>query len=254
MKKLISMLMCFCMVITVSSIVPTTIEAKSKKVKVSKPKISSVTRVDTTTLKIKWKKVSSVKGYQIYYKQSGGKYKKLATLGKSKSFYTHKKLKVNKKYFYKIRAYKVKNGKKYYSKFSSVKALKTTNYLLALTQPYAKGGECCYVVNSPDSFYMGSERYTNGLTIAWADYFCAFNLKGKYSKISFTCGNVDGYTEEGALHVLSDGECVKTIIVEECGLPKKYVIDIEKAAKLEFRTDSSSRNTIIGIGNIKVYK
>ena len=57
-------------------------------------------------------------------KKSSG-YKKVATIKKWKKItYTKKKLKKNKKYYFKVRAYKTVEGKKYYSAYSKVKAVK----------------------------------------------------------------------------------------------------------------------------------
>ena len=78
-------------------------------------------------LKVKWKKVSGVTGYQIQYGLK--KYfknakkvtvKKAATVSK-----TVKKLKAKKKYFVRIRAYKKAGGKVYYSGWTKAKAVKT---------------------------------------------------------------------------------------------------------------------------------
>lgn len=68
---------------------------------------------------ITWKKVSGATGYEIYSstKQKSG-YKKIATV--TGSSYTNKKLTGNKKYYYKVRAYKTIKGKKTYGSFSEV--------------------------------------------------------------------------------------------------------------------------------------
>lgn len=76
--------------------------------------------------KISWKKIKGVTGYEVYRstKKSSG-YKKVATIKKaSTTSYTNKKLKKNKKYYFKVRAYKTVNGKKLYSSYSSPKQVK----------------------------------------------------------------------------------------------------------------------------------
>lgn len=72
---------------------------------------------------IKYKKVKNAHGYEIYRstkKKSG--YKKITDT--KKTSYKNKKLKSKKKYYYKVRAYRIVNGKKYYSSYSSVKSVK----------------------------------------------------------------------------------------------------------------------------------
>jgi C1A family cysteine protease len=65
-----------------------------------------------------WKKTAGAKGYEVYRSgKKNGTYKKVATV--KNCSYTDKKLKKNTTYYYKIRAYKSSNGKKFYGKFSS---------------------------------------------------------------------------------------------------------------------------------------
>ena len=92
---------------------------------VSKPlkvNLTSAKNVKTKSLKIKWKKVKGTKGYEIWYStkkdfKSGVK-KKIT----SKLNITIKKLKKNKRYYVKVRAYKLSKGKKLYGSFSKTKS------------------------------------------------------------------------------------------------------------------------------------
>ena len=85
------------------------------------PKIKSVKAVNSSTLKITWKKVSGANGYVVYRATAPkGKYKKVKTVKKGTKL-TNSKLKKGKKYYYKVRAYKKIDKKKYYSKYSKVK-------------------------------------------------------------------------------------------------------------------------------------
>ncbi|MDO5292185.1 MAG: PQQ-binding-like beta-propeller repeat protein [bacterium] len=90
--------------------------------KITKAKASSRSKVSLT-----WKKVSYASGYEIYQAtKKNGTYKKVATINKGKT--TNKtitKLKKNKAYYYKVRAYRVVNKKKVYSNFSGIKSVKT---------------------------------------------------------------------------------------------------------------------------------
>lgn len=72
-----------------------------------------------------WKKKANITGYQIYRKTGNGKYKLVKTIKKANvDKWTDKSVKSKKTYCYKIRAYKVKNKVKTYSRFSSVKKVK----------------------------------------------------------------------------------------------------------------------------------
>lgn len=223
---------------------------------VGTPKNLSVSIIDTNTLKIKWSKANYASGYALYAKVSGGSYKKIATLNSSTTTYTHKKLQVGKKYFYKVCAIRKVGDKTYYGKFSNVQGIKTTNYLMDLVKPYSTFCYREYV--SPYSFKMGGDDYTNGFTLienyASTDGSVAFNLKSKYRRISFVVGHVDGSTADTVLYIMSDNACVKTCKIKGNDLPKKYTIDIENASKLEFKLVNADWNAGIGIAEIKVYK
>ncbi len=75
-------------------------------------------------IKLSWTKVSDAKGYEIYRATSkNGTYKLIKTT--TKTSFKNEKLADGKNYFYKVRAYKVVDGKKVYGDFSSVKKMIT---------------------------------------------------------------------------------------------------------------------------------
>ena len=94
--------------------------------KVTKP--AKVTGISIKTgkskqLKLTWKKVSSASGYQVVY-ATDSKFKKgkdtITITKKTQTTKLLKKLKKNKKYYVKVRAYKKVNGKKVYGSWSKV--------------------------------------------------------------------------------------------------------------------------------------
>lgn len=79
-------------------------------------------------IKVKWKKVKGIKGYQIQYstnKKFKKKNKKKLVKKNKKTTITLRKLKSKKKYYVRIRTYIVKNGVKQYSKWSGKKSKRT---------------------------------------------------------------------------------------------------------------------------------
>ena len=93
--------------------------------KTTTPKISKVT-AGKKKATVKWSKVTGATGYEIYMstKKSSG-YKKVGTNTKNnKISYTKTKLKRKKKYYFKVRTYRIVNGKKVYSSYSNVKYVK----------------------------------------------------------------------------------------------------------------------------------
>lgn len=108
-----------------------TVKAKSNSTSVAKPKIAqtkitNLKNVKTKKIKLTWKKIKSVNGYQIRY-ATNKKFKKaeFKTVKTNKTKLTIKKLKM-KKYYVQVRAYKVVNGEKVYGKWSKRKSFKIT--------------------------------------------------------------------------------------------------------------------------------
>lgn len=113
----------------------TTTEKKSTKTS-SKKKVQTikvkgvagfkVTSKTKKTVQAKWKKTKGISGYQLQY-TTNSKFKKgikTKVYAKTKTSVKLKKLKSKKKYYFRIRAYKVVNGKKVYSKWNSKKAVR----------------------------------------------------------------------------------------------------------------------------------
>ena len=99
-------------------------EAKSMLTKPAAPTKFSVT-ADRTTAKLTWEKVSSGNGYEIYMANSrNGSYSKVKNTTYSATFYSKTGLTKGKRYYFKMRAYKITGtGAKVYSGYSSIKAV-----------------------------------------------------------------------------------------------------------------------------------
>lgn len=96
------------------------------KIVPKKVSLRSVKNTAKRTITVKWQVDNSVSGYEIYRstrKKTG--YKKIYTVkGAYYDGMRNWKLKKKKTYYYKVRAYKVVDGKKYYGAFSKVKFAK----------------------------------------------------------------------------------------------------------------------------------
>lgn len=108
----------------------TTTVTNNKVTETIKTVLSKVTNLKVKNKKnkkavITWKKVKNADGYQIYRAtKKSGKFKKIKTVkGNRVVKYTNTKLKKNKKYYYKVRAYRTVKGKKVYSAFSTTKKI-----------------------------------------------------------------------------------------------------------------------------------
>lgn len=98
------------------------IEILKTTVPIKKPKQVKNVKVISNKKKIiiKWKKQKYITGYQVKIGRNNKitKNKKVITINKNKNKIVFKDLKANKKYFVKVRAYKVINGKKYWGVWS----------------------------------------------------------------------------------------------------------------------------------------
>ena len=102
---------------TTPPIVTTT--AKPAKVKAVKLKANK------RKLNVSWKKVSGATGYEVLSATNNKFTKNKKTVTVKKNKVTLKKLKPKKKYFVKVRAYKLASGRKYFGKWSKVVKKKT---------------------------------------------------------------------------------------------------------------------------------
>lgn len=88
------------------------------------PTISKIT-AGKRKITLTWKDVSGESGYQIYMSTSlKGTYSKIATPKTNTTSYTKIGLSTGKTYYFKIRSYRIVNGKTIYSSFSGVKYMK----------------------------------------------------------------------------------------------------------------------------------
>ena len=250
MKKLsLKKLSCLLLVLicAVTCITLPAIDASAKVVKPSKVAISALSRYNKSTVGLRWKKASRAKGYQVYMKTNGGKFKKIKTT--SGRYLKKSGLKINSSYYFKVRAYTKYKGKTYYGAFSNVRKIKMTSYvfLVDVIEPYAKS--CYYAYQGAESLYMGGKPYYKSFEMYWGGY-AIFNLQGKFSKISFYYGGMDGYDDDMSAIFYEDGEWVKTINRKYTALPRYYSINVKNTYQFKIETEAGGHSCF---GNVKLY-
>lgn len=99
-------------------------KVKSAVPKLKTPEITEVKCKSIQSLQVKWKKVYGCDGYEIYRSGNPNKnFKKIKDCsGSNTLYYVDGQRTCGTKYYYKIRAYKVVNGKKIYSTYSGKKS------------------------------------------------------------------------------------------------------------------------------------
>ncbi|MCC8101802.1 MAG: transglutaminase-like superfamily [Clostridiales bacterium] len=94
--------------------------------KLEQVSLASCYAKSSTSVYLKWAQTDGAQGYYIYRKESGGSMKQIATVsGGSTLTYTDNSVQANKKYYYRVRAYR-KSG-------STVKTGKASDYLKVST-------------------------------------------------------------------------------------------------------------------------
>ncbi len=102
-----------------------TLYAKWEKVKAAKVNVISAKNNKAGQIQVKYKKVSGIKGYEITYSTDRKFKKSVVKKTTNRTSYTIKKLKKNKTYYIRIRAYCMDSvGKKVYGRYSTVKKVK----------------------------------------------------------------------------------------------------------------------------------
>lgn len=87
---------------------------------------ATLTKKSSTSITVKWTKVTGANGYEIYRATSkNGTYKKIKTVTKGATVsYVNTGCKKSTRYYYKVRAYRTVSGKKVFGSYSAVKNLK----------------------------------------------------------------------------------------------------------------------------------
>lgn len=215
MKKRILAFMLILLVVFASA--PVTSLAASD---ISSPKLSSVTAVSTTSIKVKWNKVTDAKGYAIYRQKAKGDYKKIKTITKGDATsFTDKGLSDATLYFYKIQAY---NSQQTYSVDSNVKSaytlkrkfktnitkLNSSSNTVSLKWKKVKGANGYEIYQKRGSgTYKKIKTITNGSTLSYV----ARNLSGN-TKYSYKIRTYQKKDSNKIFGEFSDVKSVKTDI------------------------------------------
>ena len=260
MKKLsLKKLSCLLLVLicAVTCVTLPAIDASAKVVKPSKVAISALSRYNKSTVGLRWKKASRAKGYQVYMKTNGGKFKKIKTT--SGRYLKKSGLKINSSYYFKVRAYTKYKGKTYYGAFSNVRKIKMTSYvyLVDVMEPYVKYSSWAYTVyKGSSSFIMGGNRYYHGFVLGsnyGDDAFAIYNFNGKYSRISFVLGATGDSDSDREIVISCDDEIEKIISKKEHELPKQYSINVQDTYKFEINSNKPYWAGDLGFGNVRLY-
>ena len=153
------------------------IMVQSQNIKTVLPKLTAKS-YSYSKIKLSWDKVDGVSGYQIYRAtKKSGKYSRIATVSAEKTEYINTKLTCGKTYYYKLRAYEVKSGKKVYSKYSkNISCYAKPSKVKNASVNFSVGGISYFNINwdkvSGASGYQLQFKPGNG---EWSTYYREYN-------------------------------------------------------------------------------
>ncbi len=104
-------------------------------------------------------------------------------------------------------------------------------------------------------FYMGSQKYNRGFTIAGVESSgeAYFNLDGKYSSLSGLVGNLDDINYGTTFAVYGDDKLLSTLEIEGAALPKEFSIDVSGVRQLKIiatKKDMIPSGFKVGFANV----
>ncbi len=123
------------------------------------PILSSVRCFKSEKNVISWKKTGGAKGYSVYKKIVGGKYRKIADVNGNTTAYTDKDIKVGKTYAYKICATSTEGIKSGYSKEKTVRVLNLKKPMVALTYDDGPSGDATTRILNTLEKYNGKATF-----------------------------------------------------------------------------------------------
>lgn len=172
------------------------IMVQSQNIKTVLPKLTAKS-YSYSKIKLSWDKVDGASGYQIYRAtKKSGKYARIATVSAEKTAYINTKLTCGKTYYYKLRAYQVKNDKKVYSKYSTKIS--------------------CYA--KPNKVKNVNADYDNNWGIRWSKvsgasgYQLQYNRSGEGWKYYWRTPSYDGKYNGGWVNIYAQGYDGKNIL------------------------------------------
>lgn len=184
---------------------------------------------------LNWSQVKNASGYLIYRKNSINDYHLIGN-AYNNLYKDSATLDLNTTYTYKIIPYIYSNGKKLQRKGKTISVLTDKKaYLLDLVKPYEKPSWY-----KEESCIMGGEKYFHGFTcMGYGEEgygnVTSFNLKGKYKKLSFDAGILDGDSNKNNANIFiyEDGELISQFEINSGKLPQHYTVDVSNCIQLK---------------------
>lgn len=148
-----------------------------------------------SSVTLKWKKAKNVSGYRLYYSTArNGKYKSV-DLSSSKTSYTFGNLEKKTGYYYKIRAYKTKSGKKTFGKTSKIFTAVTKR---GKTQTFTVQYKKLKIYKHAGESYA-STAYLQKKDKVTLNYWTQDKNGRKWAKVTYKPSNTSGYVKASGL-------------------------------------------------------
>ena len=122
-------------------------------------------------------------------------------------------------------------------------------------EPYEYKGTI-YKNDKEKNFTMAGQTFNTGIVLNRSDgAYILFNNSGKYEKMKFTVGHLDGYNrDELKIRINYDGEEAEVFTIKPSALPTEYELDISGVTGIEITLDYSMYKSLIGFTDFYMYK
>ena len=231
-----------------------------------KPDVASIQVVaaNYNTITVSWKKIDGCSGYTVYRSaQADGKYKAVKTLSSAnKLSYKDTGLSTGQTYYYKVRAYVKKGGKKIYGEYSGVKnatpvlgkptglyATSVDNNQIKLTWDAVAGAETYTVLRSTSEH----GKYKIATEICSTNSYVDVNVavgKTYYYKVYAVRGEFVSETTDCVSVVSASIELSTTSVVIKTGTSVKITATVKPAGVIAWTSSDSKIAVVSSDGTI----
>lgn len=236
---------------------------KSKQVVPAKPTIQAVS-ANYNTVTVSWKKVDGSSGYKVYRAaEENGTYKAVKTITSANTLsYKNTNLTTGQTYYYKVRAYVNKGGKKIYGAYSDVKsatpvlgkptglqASATDSNQIKLTWNKVAGAETYTVLRSTAQ----NGPYKIATEICDTNSYLDTNIKTGttyYYKVFAVRGNVVSETTDCVTAVASTLELSVSSVTIKTGSSIKVTATVKPSGLVSWTSDNSTVAVVSSDGTI----
>lgn len=222
----------------------------ASKVKQIKPEDFSAASYNYTKIKTTWDEIPGIDGYIVYRATSkDGKFTKAYTTDNpEKTYYINTNRITGKTYYYKMRGFKVINGKTYYTKYSAVDSAYARPVKVKIMDVYGKTVQDAAVlwneVKGATGYQLQVNKKENGSWTGWKNYsydeegnktsFVTYDSLLKTAKEQHPNGVIEKLIRENGKFIRTS-QTIEESVAESIGKTEAWIEIIQDESQYKFR-------------------